>query len=417
MESDHFFLVVTDVEGKILKCNRGFESIHSDPLDLQFSTLLSTGSEEEFQYSLDLMLGTPKIRRHLMLDHPSLQPGGSSQVWWEFSVLTTPDMDISGIFGIGVGLQFLEQDMPWNSLVDVLGFGEISLDSQFKVKSWDQRISNWFDPHQEKWKGSYLLDIFSFQDFGGFSKILSQISLGDKPKCFLINSKKREKSDFAALITMAPNGYHLFLMPKPSSFRVNSQNPPLSNQLLGLLHGAIFVLDKAGILLQQNDAARHLGKIWKGERYIEGYYLDLPDTFSFSKLKSAIQRALVGKDEELEIRNFSSPDGFSCWKVILKPISDELAQTESLLVQVLDITTERSELKKMSLENKQLREYSAIPSHILRGPLSSIMGILELMDPSQLDCENQKLFSHLKPLTRELDQAIRKHSKKMSTFS
>ena len=210
MESDHFFLVVTDVEGKVLKCNRGFETIHPDPLDFQFSGFLSPNSEEEFQYSLDLMLGTPKIRRHLMLDHPSLQKGGSSQVWWEFSVLTTPDMDISGIFGIGVGMQFLEQDMPWDNLVDVLGFGEIILDSQFKIKSWDQRILNWFDPHQERWRDSYLPDIFLFQNFGGPSKIFSQLTFGDRPKCFLISSRKKIQSDFAALITARQNGYHLF---------------------------------------------------------------------------------------------------------------------------------------------------------------------------------------------------------------
>lgn len=95
-----------------------------------------------------------------MLDHPALRAEGFSQVWWEFSVVTTPEMDISGIIGIGVGMQFLEQDMPWNNLVDVLGFGEIVLDSDFKFLSWDEKIKSWFDPEKENWSERNLSDVF-----------------------------------------------------------------------------------------------------------------------------------------------------------------------------------------------------------------------------------------------------------------
>lgn len=418
MESDHFFLLVTDVEGKVMRFNKGFEHINSNPMGLQFADFLSTDSEEEFNYSLDLMLSTPKIRRHLMLEHPTLHNGGFSQIWWEFSVLTTPDMDISGIFGIGVGMNFLDQDMPWDNLVDVLGLGEVILDSQFRIKSWDQKILDWFDPQKDHWSDSHLLDIFSFQDYTGLPVVLSQIAQGDRPRCFSLHFTKGEKAEFGALFTISQKGYHLFLMPKPSTSIRQPEKPMISGSIMKLLHGAVFVLNKSGILLQQNDAARKLGISWKGESFHEGYFLNFPSTSSdFSKLSQAIQEGQYGLSSEFELSHFNQAKEFECLKVVVKPIPDEFSSQGGILIQLWNITSQRSELEKFNLEKERIKDLASIPSHILRGPLSSILGILELLDHSQLDLENQKLFKHLKPLAKELDHAIRQHSKKMSTFS
>ncbi|WP_111672304.1 nitrogen regulation protein NR(II) [Algoriphagus litoralis] len=418
MESDHFFLLVTDVEGKVMRYNKGFERINPNPIGRQFSDFLSPNSEEEFDYSLDLMLGTPKIRRHLMLDHPSLQLGEFSHVWWEFSVLTTPDMDISGVFGIGVGMHFLEQDMPWDNLVDVLGFGEIILDTQFVIKSWDQKIVKWFDPLLENWLDSPVSEVFYYEGYNGLPHILSQISLGDRPKCFSLFLSKADKTEFAALVTMSHKGYHLFLMPKPCNFNNQPEKPLISSQVMKLFAGAVFVLNKSGILLQQNEDAKKLGTSWTGEPFPTGYFLNLPNSSKdFAKLSSAIEEAHNGKSTEFEFRNLISRKEFECWKVIVKPIQADISQLGGILIQFLDITALRSELAQLILEKERIKDLASIPSHILRGPLSSILGILELLDPSQLDSENQKLFSHLKPLAKELDHAIRQHSKRMSSLT
>ena len=101
----------------------------------------------------------------------------------------------------------------------------------------------------------------------------------------------------------------------------------------------------------------------------------------------------------------------------MKPLAiDPQMEPEGVILQVFDITFLKSQVIQVNRENERLRELALSPSHILRGPLSSIIGILELIDAKQLDKENQKLFSYLKPLTKELDQTIRLHAKKMSTF-
>lgn len=417
MDSRHFYLVITDVEGKILKFNRNFEKINSTPVDTSFSEFLSPNSSSEFNYSLELMLGAPKIRRHLMLDHPGIQGEGFSQVWWEFSVVTTPDMDLSGIIGIGVGMQFLEQEMPWNNLVDVLGFGKIVLDRDFNVQAWDERILQWFDPEIEKWDKRALMDTPTFKGLIQLNYVLEHISHESKPKCFLIKTNNSTQSSFAALLAASPEGYHLFLVPKEIPNSSQNEKRLVPDQLLSVLPGAVFVLNKSGKLVQQNDSAKNLGRIWKGRAYSEGYALSFPvQPNRFSKLIRAIDESKKGKSADLELKLLMPDQEFAFWNASIRPIPFESEEPEGVLIQVNDMTLLRTQLVQIYRENERLRDLALSPSHILRGPLSSIIGLLELIDFKQLDKENQKLFSYLKPLTKELDQIIRQHAKKMSTF-
>lgn len=418
MDSRHFYLVVTDVEGKVLKFNRNFENINSNPVDISFSDFLSPNSSSEFNYSLELMLGAPKIRRHLMLDHPAIKGEGFSQVWWEFSVITTPDMDLSGIIGIGVGMQFLEQEMPWNNLVDVLGFGKIVLDRQFTVLAWDERILQWFDPEEENWENRALLDIPVFKGLIQLNYVLEHISHEGKPKCFLIKTNNPTQSSFAALLAASSEGYHLFLVPKEIPNTSQSEKRLVPTHLMSALPGAVFVLDKAGKLSQQNEAAKHLGRIWRGRAYSEGYSLSFPTQPNrFSKLVRAIEEAKKGQSLDLELKLLMPDQEFAFWSAALRPIPFDAEEPEGVLIQVFDMTILRSQLVQTNRENERLRDLALSPSHILRGPLSSMIGLLELIDSKQLDKENQKLFNYLKPLTKELDQIIRQHAKKMSTFN
>ncbi len=353
-----------------------------------------------------------------MLEHPALSAEGFSQVWWEFSVVTTPDMDISGIIGIGVGMQFLEQEMPWDNLVDVLGLGEIVLDKDFKIKSWDSRIMNWFDPDHSDWFGSHLLDFFSLQDFEHFSELLTSHISNDKPKCFLMNSNFGERSIFAALLSITSEGYHVLIMPKISPSHPKLQKPIISNQLVSLFSGAVFVLNRDGKLVQQNLEARDLGKVWSGTSFIEGFPLNFPKQEKrFSKLMKAIVAAQDGKSADIELALTMPNQECQYWQVMIKPIKDDFGQSEGVLIQASNITEVKAKILDLKRENERIREVALSPSHILRGPLSSMIGILELVDTGDMDKENRKLFNYLKPLTKELDSVIRQHSKKMSTFN
>ncbi len=417
MESGHFYLVITDVEGRILKFNHNYERISAKPLQKEFWKYLSVDSAEEFCYSLELMLGAPKITRHLLLEHPIHSDNSFSQVWWEFSVITTPDMDISAIIGIGVGIQFLEQEMPWNNLVDVLGFGKISLNSEFKIQEWDSKIQSWFSPKKSEWLQAELTSTLAFSGFQKMNYLVDNLSNESKPKCFLIQTNEGKFSTYASLLVSCGEGFQLFLVPKEQNMTINSPAKVISQEILETFPNAVFVLDTQGKLVQQNELGKVVGRNWKGRAYSEGQSLSFPSQSNrFSRLVKAIEEAKMGMTGKLELKMLNPTKDFSYWNVTVNPTYSESGLFEGIWIHVKDISFHKKQLAQLHKENETLREFALYPSHILRGPLSTMMGLLELIDRKQLDQENHKLFEYLKPLTKEMDQLIRQHAKKMSAF-
>jgi signal transduction histidine kinase len=86
-----------------------------------------------------------------------------------------------------------------------------------------------------------------------------------------------------------------------------------------------------------------------------------------------------------------------------------------VLVNGIELNRLSKRLSKLESENSLLRELFMKLSHILRSPLSSMLGLLDLIDPNQLDFENQKYFSYLKPLAKKLDEVIRTNAKQISS--
>lgn len=418
MESGHFYLVITDVEGRILKHNRNFERLSAKPTNKEFWKYLSINSAEEFCYSMELMLSAPKITRHLLLEHPTNAVENFSQIWWEFSVITTPDMDISAIIGIGVGTQFLEQEMPWNNLVDVLGFGKITLNTSMEVTGWDERIDSWFSPSPQQWLNVPLKAISPFKGLDELEYRLKADSMELNPVCFLIQTNEGKFSTFATLLASSGDEYQLFLVPKEAQSTQNFPQKMVVNQdLLESFPDAVFVLDKSCKLVQQNELAKIVGRNWKGRAYSEGYTLTFPNQSNrFAKLVKGLQEAKVGEVNDIEIKLLNTDKEFSFWNARISPVFSENGSLESIWVHVKDLTAMKKQMQQLKLENDRLRDMALQPSHILRGPLSTIMGILELIDKQQLDLENQKLFDYLKPLASEMDHSIRQHAKKMSAF-
>ncbi|GAA0881077.1 hypothetical protein GCM10009119_40470 [Algoriphagus jejuensis] len=218
-------------------------------------------------------------------------------------------------------------------------------------------------------------------------------------------------------VTAIPEGYQLCLVPRKTPAQVQESRALIPENVFSALPGAVFVLDKAGKLCQQNEAAKTLGRIWKGRAYSEGFSLTFPTQPNrFSKLLRAIEDAKKGLGSDLELKLLKPSRVFEYWSASVRPLPEGAGSSSGILIQVFDVSEVKSQVFKTSRENERLRDLALSPSHILRGPLSSIIGLLDLIDAKQLDEENQNLFGYLKPLTKELDRTIRQHAKKMSTF-
>jgi hypothetical protein len=412
LESDHFHIVLTDVEGEIMQSNLKLGRLSGKPSRLGFSDVLSESSAKEFSNSLELMLSTPKIRRNLLLEHPSLGKLGGSPVWWEFSVITNSEMDISGIIGIGVGIQFLEQEMPWDHLVDVLSFGKIQMDPNFRIISVDDKIKGWLENEKVTGNSRSLFDLNSFEFSEDLEKLIKKGSLDFKPKCFTLPSKSFN-SGFAAVLIGSRDGFQLFLVPKVEGNNFLPEKPT-NQEDFEFLPGAVFVLDRNLNLFHQNLEAKDLGEKWNGRIFRIGDKLSFSNQIrKFDPLLKAIEQAAHGKSCDLEIRIGLKDKSTGLWKVQIKPKFDFLGSTELIFVYAFDLSDQYSRLNSILAENEDLRQLALIPSHILRGPLSSMLGLLDLIDTHQLDQENQKLFNYLRPLAHQLDHVIRNQAKKM----
>ena len=67
---------------------------------------------------------------------------------------------------------------------------------------------------------------------------------------------------------------------------------------------------------------------------------------------------------------------------------------------------ERTEI--LERKNKQLTEYAFINSHILRSPVSTMIGLINLMSYSDLPEKDKKLYEHLRATAQVLDDVIHK---------
>lgn len=64
--------------------------------------------------------------------------------------------------------------------------------------------------------------------------------------------------------------------------------------------------------------------------------------------------------------------------------------------------------KVLQQQNEQLKEYAYINSHLLRAPLSSILGLIQLFEKGRVPEDDNELIAHLKKSGMDLDRIIRR---------
>jgi len=139
------------------------------------------------------------------------------------------------------------------------------------------------------------------------------------------------------------------------------------------------------------------------------------------------QLEIFNKNEEL--RNQSQK--ISSINDELKEKINEISQQNELLnFQQLEIFNKNEELRKQSQKiksinetleirvkertqvleekNKQLAEYAFINSHVLRAPVSTMLGLINLISYSALPIEDQKIYRHLLETANVLDSIVYK---------
>lgn len=130
-----------------------------------------------------------------------------------------------------------------------------------------------------------------------------------------------------------------------------------------------------------------------------------------SKIKS--------QQNEIEVLNMDLKDNI--WKIekqnsLLKEQKEEIGlifnklQKRNEEIQNINQTLEKrvkERTKNLEEQNKQLSEYAHINAHFLRGPLCSILGLVNLLENGYSEDENQIIY-HLKKSSNELQEVVKK---------
>lgn len=89
----------------------------------------------------------------------------------------------------------------------------------------------------------------------------------------------------------------------------------------------------------------------------------------------------------------------------LHQLNQKLVESNGTLEEAVDKRTE-----ELLIQNNQLKEYAFVNSHMLRAPLSSILGISNLLQIHNTSIEDHELLTALHKSTKNLDEIVKKIS-------
>lgn len=159
--------------------------------------------------------------------------------------------------------------------------------------------------------------------------------------------------------------------------------------------------------LDVNEAAiRHYG--YSYNEFLDLSILDIRPEEEIHKVKSAVAES---KEKN---KSFSQGEYLHRKKDGTEIIVDIQSNTipykggKARIVLATDITERHKHIQAIEKQNKKLREIAWTQSHVVRAPLSRIMGLIQLLE---LDAarpgENKKILENIQISARELDDIIR----------
>ncbi|MCS6794411.1 MAG: PAS domain S-box protein [Raineya sp.] len=162
-----------------------------------------------------------------------------------------------------------------------------------------------------------------------------------------------------------------------------------------------FLVSRTGEILCFNKAAKEnikklFGKeITEGQNFFQEY--SLPTTKEI--LRQNFIDALNGNPVETE-RLLSFPNGEQIWVHLrIFPVFDEKGEVWAIALNYTNIQELKSQYQK-------LEEIARLQSHSIRRPLSSILGLIDILDLEGVSTENKQIIQLLKLSAQELDNVI-----------
>jgi PAS domain-containing protein len=419
-QSDLIYVCVVDIEGQIWFSNEKFQRLFDSKIvsdfELNFTECLKDKSEFDIHAFLIEVTGKPNRGETVELNHKS------HPAKWEFTVLMTKEGDFSGILGIGYPKQVVvssfSTDYTFPKDVNPATDIYFQLNHKWQIQKANELAEKFFEMKEDKLLGNTIWQIYPEKDIYRYALEFKKAKESKTMRIF---------EDFNSL-----NGrwYKIYILPRISGidvvFKDISQVQNLSEEIKQLQltlqsvlessEESIFLVGKDLKVIGYNSSAekqvkqRFNKELQDGDKFINYLMEEIDEVF----LKE-VESILSGKFKCFEL---AVPTKMTKEKILYShkffPLIDSQENVVGFGYACKDINDQTKHSDKIKSQNKLMRDVLHNQSTVLRSPLSSILGLLELMDDSQLDKENKKYLSYLKALAQDLDKIIRQNSKKVS---
>ncbi|TAE61404.1 MAG: PAS domain S-box protein [Bacteroidetes bacterium] len=120
------------------------------------------------------------------------------------------------------------------------------------------------------------------------------------------------------------------------------------------------------------------------------------------------KKALAGESVYVEREMYITSHTPVWWYVSYKPARNEEGDIIGIAFNATNIDRYKRAEEQLMAQNEQLRQIARINAHEIRGPVSAIIGVLDLLNRETMGEENRELFSWLETAVQNLDHAIKK---------
>ncbi|AFL85626.1 PAS domain S-box [Belliella baltica DSM 15883] len=427
INSTQLYVVGLDVNGQVNFIGKKFEMefplfkkefyIHN------FSNFLDKEDHGLFEFLLSDLLETPNKSKQVFLNLSN-----QKKLNWEFSILKSDEGDIEGV--LGIGYEFSN---------DATGKSEI--EEIYKKSGFDLSIiENIYFKLNEQWEITFVND--AAQKFFGkcsnslLKKTIWHVYPNNKLHQSALQFKKaREENEiivfeerrvdlerwFKVFIVCQHEEMHVIMKDitkdKMNELAVFEAQMNLKS-ILEHADESYFLVDLELNILSFNENAKKLVKShFKKELKEKDDFLPYLLSGLEEQFLKDLETVFSGKSITYEKEVINSRTGKELWfEHKFFPLFNSDKKVIGFVYANKNIEEKKLEFKRVEEKNKVLREVAYIQSHLLRSPLSSMLGLLDLIDKKQLDAENTKYFSYLKPLAQELDMVIRENARKVNEF-
>lgn len=170
---------------------------------------------------------------------------------------------------------------------------------------------------------------------------------------------------------------------------------------------ASYLLKRNYEIVDANLAAQsEVKEFWNKEILVGENILEYITQEHIEKFRTHYHKAFLG--EEIQYETEVKYGNKSVWyDIAYKPIQDSNQEVYAVLYNRHNISDKKRRLDKINRQNEILKEIAEISSHNIRGPVASLLGLLQLFDRTEINKPlNQDLMNHMDTMTQKLDQVI-----------